>query len=286
MPEPKQYYSRLRGKTAIITGGGSLQDGDHIGTGAAMSVWFAREGANICIVDLNLERGQRTERRISAAGGRAIVVAADITSADGCRKAVDATIKAFGGVNILVNNVGANSPNAGWVGGGKIDTHPEDVWRSLLDLNLTSAFLMSKAAITELVKGETSAIVNIASIAGMQATGATAYGCAKAALIAFTHDLALAYGKQGLRANVISPGHLFSPQVSEILDDAGRARRRNITPLGIEGDAWDVAATALFLASDEARYLTSLSIPVDGGVTQMAPLAALQEFLKHESAGG
>jgi NAD(P)-dependent dehydrogenase (short-subunit alcohol dehydrogenase family) len=286
MPEPKQYYSRLRGKTAIITGAGSLQDGDHIGTGAAMAVWFAREGANVCIVDLDLERGQRTERRIRVAGGNAIVVTADVLSADSCRQAVDAAIGAFGKIDILVNNVGANSSSSGWVGGGKIETLPEDVWRGLLDLNMTSAFLMSKAAIPELIRQETSAIVNIGSISGLQAIGSTAYSCAKAALIAFTHELALAYGRDGLRVNVISPGHLYSPQVSGILDDAGRARRRDITPLGIEGDAWDVAAAALFLASDEARYLTSLSIPIDGGVTQMAPLAAIQTFLKHDSAGG
>lgn len=286
MPEPKQFYSRLAGKVAIITGAGAVRDDEHVGTGAAMAVWFAREGAKISIVDLNTERGERTAKRIRDAGGEAIVVEANITSGESCRNAVAKTVETYGSVNILVNNVGANSASAGWVGGGKIDSLPENVWNEIIELNLTSAFLMSKAALPEMVKSGSSSIINIGSLSGLQAIGSTAYSAAKAGLITLTHELALAYGRDGVRVNAVSPGHIYSPQVSGILDGAGRERRKDITPLGIEGDAWDVAALALFLASDEARYLTSLSIPVDGGVTQMAALAAMQTILKHESAGG
>ena len=283
---PTNYYSRLKGKTAIVTAAGTLEDGDHVGTGAAIALWFAREGANICIVDIDELRGRHLLERIESDGGSATLVIADILTSEGCARAVASAVTSFGEIDILINNLGANSPHSGWVGGGKIHTLPDDVWRGLIDLNLTSAFMMCKAAIPEMIKRPTSVIINIGSIAAMQAIGSTAYGSAKAALIAFTHELALAYGPDGLRANIVSPGHIHSPMVSSMLDDAGRARRAEITPLGIEGTAWDVAAVALFLASDEARYLTSLSIPVDGGVTQMAPLAVLQAFVKHDSAAG
>jgi NAD(P)-dependent dehydrogenase (short-subunit alcohol dehydrogenase family) len=269
LPRPGRHFDRLRGKTALVTGAGCSDDSDHVGTGAAIALAFGAEGAHVCVFDLDPARGERTRRRIAAARGEAIFVKGDVTSAGDCQRAIYTTLSTFGSLQVLVNNVGGN------VGGGKLDAIAEPQWRSLLDFNLTSAFLMSKAAAPHLIRNPGSAIVNIASIAGLQALGSPAYGSSKAALIALTHELAAIYGRDGLRVNVIAPGHLHTPLVCGTVNEAGRERRRNIAPLGVEGDAWDVAAAAVFLASDESRFITSVCIPVDGGVTRIGPLAAL-----------
>jgi NAD(P)-dependent dehydrogenase (short-subunit alcohol dehydrogenase family) len=162
---------------------------------------------------------------------------------------VDSAVAALGELHVLVNNVGSSG------GIGKLDTISDQTWHSLVELNLTSAFLMTKAAMPAITANTGCSIVNIASVAGLQAMGSFAYGGAKGGLVGFTHDIAMSYGREGVRANVIAPGHLFTPFVFQKLDPEARERRRMISPLGVEGDAWDVAAVALFLASDEAlRY--------------------------------
>jgi NAD(P)-dependent dehydrogenase (short-subunit alcohol dehydrogenase family) len=143
-----------------------------------------------------------------------------------------------------------------------------------MDVNLRSALLMTKYSIASLVAARGS-IVSIASVAALRAHGGgVAYSASKAALIAMTRDVAIMYGGQGVRANIVAPGHIYTPLVEGMLDAKERETRRRIAPLAIEGDAWDIAAATLFLASDEARFITATCLPVDGGVVEVGPLTA------------
>lgn len=265
MPAPKRHYDRLAGKVALVTGAGS--QGDGVGTGKAISYVFACEGARVCLVDREPERAAQTLAMIRGAGGEAFVHAADVTIEAGCDGAVAAAVERYGQLDVLVNNVGMGA------GGGPLEALPPALFDQVLAVNLRSAFLMSRSALPHLAKQHGN-VVNIASTAGLRAHGAAAYGPAKAALVQFTGELAVTYGREGVRSNCIAPGHIFTPLVEQFLDAAARERRRRIAPLAVEGDAWDVALAALFLASDEARFVTGTCLPVDGGVTQVAALTA------------
>lgn len=260
-----RHFERLAGKVVLVTGAGS--QGAGVGTGKAISVVFAREGARVCLVDRDPARAEDTARRIRDAGGHAIVVPADVTDESACAAAVAATVDQWGTLDVLVNNVGVGG------GGGTLEGLAPAEFDRLLNLNFRSAYLMSRAAMKPLLASRGN-VVNIVSTAGLRAHGSAVYGPSKAALLQFTGELAVMYGRQGVRANAVAPGHIFTPLVTEFIDDAGRERRRRIAPLNVEGDAWDVAFAALFLASDEARFVTGACIPVDGGVTQVAALAA------------
>ena len=269
MPQPTQYWQRLAGKVAIVTGAGS--QGDGVGTGKAMACVFAREGARVCLVDLDRDRAEATRSMIHADGGEAFVCAADVTEPQACANVVAATAERYGRLDVLVNTVGFGA------GASRLEALPDALWDRVMSVNLKSAMLMSKHALPQLIAARGN-IVNIASSAGLRAHGAVAYGPSKAALIALSRELAVMYGRDGVRANTIAPGHLFTPLVEQFVDAAGRDRRRRIAPLGIEGDAWDVAAAALFLASDEARFITGVCLPVDGGVNEVAALTALEGY--------
>ena len=270
MPRPTEFWQRLRGRTAIVTGAGT--QGPGYGTGRAIACVFAREGARVCLVDLDAGRAEETRRLIADDGGEAFVCAADVTVGTDCQRVVAATLERYGSLDVLVNNVGIAS------GAVRIEQVEEAAWQRMFDVNLKSAMLMSRAAIGALVACGSGAIVNIASIAGVRAHGALAYGPSKAAMIAFTRELAVVHGRDGIRANVIAPGHIFTPLVEGLLPASLRERRRLIGPLGVEGDAWDVASAALFLASAEARFITGVCLAVDGGVTEIGPSKAV-EFL-------
>jgi NAD(P)-dependent dehydrogenase (short-subunit alcohol dehydrogenase family) len=265
MPAPHRHYDRLAGKVALVTGAGS--QGQGVGTGKAIACVFARERARVCLVDREPRRAAETLDMIRSAGGDAFVQAADVTTQDGCEGAVEAAIARYGHLDILVNNVGLGA------GGGKLDQLTAQTFDTVMQVNLRTAYLMSRCALPHLVARRGN-ILNIASTAALRAHGAAAYGPAKAALVQLTREISVTYGRDGVRANSIAPGHLFTPLVEQHLDAGGRERRRRIAPLGIEGDAWDVALAALFLASDEARFITGACLPVDGGVTQVAALAA------------
>jgi NAD(P)-dependent dehydrogenase (short-subunit alcohol dehydrogenase family) len=270
MPAPHRHYDRLTGKVALVTGAGS--QGQGVGTGKAIACTFAREGARICLVDREPARAAETLQRIESTGGDAFVHTADVTTQDGCEGAVQAAVARYGQLDVLVNNVGFGA------GGGKLDQLPPELFDTVMHVNLRSAYLMSRSALPHLVARRGN-VVNIVSTAGLRAHGAAAYGPAKAALLQFTREIAVSYGRDGVRANSIAPGHLFTPLVEQYLDAAGRERRRRIAPLGIEGDAWDVALAALFLASDEARFISGACLPVDGGVTQVAALTAHEMWM-------
>lgn len=260
--------ARLQGKTALITGAGSV--GDDIGIGKAIALLFAREGAQVGVVDMQAERAEQTRDDIIQQGGDAIALPADVTRGEQCEKIIASTLAHFGKLDILVNNVGI----AG--GGGPIESLDESMWQKVIDVNLKSAMLMCKYALPALKK-KGGAIINIASISGIRAMGAgAAYGPSKAALIMFTRELAAMYGRDGLRANVVAPGHIYSPMVANFFTPAMREARRKVSPLGFEADVWDVALATLYLASDEARFITGVCLPVDGGVSELGGLLANQ----------
>jgi NAD(P)-dependent dehydrogenase (short-subunit alcohol dehydrogenase family) len=269
MPKPNQYLGRLQGKVAIVTGAGSQGQGDGVGTGKAIAILFAGQGAKICLVDRDASRAEDTMSKIIAEGGDAFVVAGDVTGDTDCARAVAETVARFGGVDILINNVGIAAAN------GRLETVSDDDWDRVLAVNLKSAMLMSRHAVAEMVKRKGGSIVNIASIAGIRAYGGTAYGPSKAAMIHLARELAVIYGCDGIRANTVAPGHIFTPLTQGLLGEDARAARRKTGPIGLEGDAWDVAAAALFFASDESRFVTGSCLPVDGGVVETGSLAAL-----------
>jgi NAD(P)-dependent dehydrogenase (short-subunit alcohol dehydrogenase family) len=254
----------------MITGGGSTGDG--VGTGRAIAVLFAREGARVAVLDKDADHAEATCAEIARRGGEARPVLGDVTSAEDCQRMTDGSVSWLGHLDVLVNNVGIGS------GAGRLEDMTEDAWRRGVDLNLNSAFLMTRAAIPALLQGRGRAVVNIASIAGIRAHGTGSYGPSKAALIQFTRELAVIYGRDGLRANAVAPGHIMTPLVEKFVSSAARATRRVVAPLEIEGDAWDVAQAALFLAGPEARFITGACLPVDGGVTQLAALAAYERM--------
>lgn len=265
MPEPKSFSDRLGGRVAIVTGAGSYGAG--FGTGKAIACLFAAEGAKVALVDRDRARLDESSILIAKNGGEVLALEADVTDADACQSVIDRTIDHFGALEILVNNVGIASAEP-------LEEQTESDWRRILDVNLTSAMLMTRSALPHLSRRRNGVVVNISSLAGMSGMGGSvAYGASKAGLIQLTRDVALQYGRRGVRANVIAPGHIFTPMVGDI-DAEARKLRRQIAPLGLEGDAWDVAQAALFLASDEARFISGVCLPVDGGVSAISGMAA------------
>jgi len=258
---------RLDGKVAVVTGCGSFAPG--WGNGKATAILLARQGATVLGIDLDSAAAEAT-REIAANEGNPIHVAAcDVTNGEQVRRMIDECVDRFGRLDILINNVGQSEP-------GNPETMEEDVWRRQLDLNLTSAFLTSKAALPVMVDQGSGAIVNISSIAGQRWVGKdqVAYASAKAGLIQFTKVTAVSYAAKGVRMNCVVPGLMLTPLVQRLAQkyNAGDfegmvARRAAQVPMGRMGDAWDVAHAALFLASDEARYVTGTELVVDGGIT-------------------
>lgn len=261
MPRPTKSWDRLAGKVALVTGAGS----ETIGIGKAIALLMAAEGAKVCVLDLDAARAGITVDEIVAAGGEAVALVADVGDPAACKRAVDEAVAAFGGLDVLVNNVGIHSPTP-------LVPFDAPAWDRVSAVNLTSAAAMSGAAIPHMAARGGGAILMIASVAGMLAHGTSAYATSKAGMIALSRDLAAMHGRQGIRCNTIAPGHLFTSHMEHELTDEMRRVRRNVAPLGIEGDSWDVARAAVFLASEEARFITGVLLPVDGGVTAIGPL--------------
>lgn len=257
--DPGDAGRDLTGRVAIVTGGGALDDG--IGNGRATAVLFARAGAQVVVVDRKVELAARTVEMIEAEGGSALAVAGDVTSDGDCAAIVSAAVEAFGGVDILDNNVGIGSR-------GSVVDMEQTQWDRVMNVNVGSMFLMSKHAIPEMVKRGGGAIVNVSSISALRPRGLTAYSTSKGAVIALTRAMAVDHAGQGIRVNCVAPGPVYTPMVAGAgMSDELRDRRRNASPLKIEGTGWDIGNAVVFLCSDRARYITGQTLAVDGGVT-------------------
>ena len=258
---------RLKGKVAIVTGAGSVGPG--IGNGKATAMLFAREGASVLLVDYSLEAAEETRELIDEEGGASKTFRADVSRPDDCAAMVEECIRAFGRVDVLHNNVGIEIP-------GGIEEISEDDWDRTLDVNLKSVFLTCKHALPQMVKQGGGSIVNISSINGIRTLPALsgAYGASKAGMIALTREIAVEYAPKGIRANAILPGMMRTPFVEASLTNAWGGDveemmqlRDAMVPIGKQGESWDVAHAALFLASDEAKYVTGATLVVDGALT-------------------
>lgn len=275
MPRPTQFYRRVDGWGAIVTGAGSLGEG--IGTGKAIALLLAAEGARVALFDLDADRAEETHAEIAASGGEARVFVGDVTDAGQCLALVSQAADWLGSLDILVNNVGMGAAS-----GRLHETSPAD-WTRGMAINLESAVNMTRAAIPHLLAARGRAIVNIASVAGQRAHASGSYGVGKAAMIQLTREVAVMYGADGLRCNAVVPGHIMTPLVAKFASPDARRTRRLIAPLAIEGDAWDVAQATLFLAGPESRFITGAALPVDGGVTQVGPLAAHEAIVSRSA---
>jgi NAD(P)-dependent dehydrogenase (short-subunit alcohol dehydrogenase family) len=250
---------RLENKVAIVTGAGSIAPG--LGNGRAASILFAREGAKVLLVDLNPATAEETLATIKQEGGVAEVFGADVSRADDCRSMVEHVMKRWGKLDILDNNVGISGP-------GNVVDVDENTWDRVMTVNVKSMFLTGKFAIPAMTVTGGGSIINISSISALRPRGLTPYSASKGAVLALTRAMAMDHAKEGIRVNCVIPGPVYTPTVyhrrgtSEEL----REKRRKASPLGTEGTAWDTAYAVLFLASDEARWITGISLPVDGGV--------------------
>ena len=255
---------RLEGKAAIVTGAGS--SGPGVGNGKAAAVLFAREGARVLLVDAVVERAEETLEMIREEGGEASVFQANVIDGKECQAMVEACLERYGRLDILDNNVGISRR------GTVVEVSEED-WDYVMAVNVKSIVLCSKYAIPKMMEsGNGGCIINISSIAGLRAHSSTPYTASKAAVIGLTMTMAADHGPDGIRVNCIAPGLVYSPMVAPRMDDELRLIRRSAAPLGTEGDAWDVGYAALYLASDEARWVNGITLPVDAGLTAVSPV--------------
>ena len=258
---------RVKGKVAIVTGAGSVRAG--IGNGKATAILYAREGARVMLVDYNLEAAEDTRVLIEEEGGECITFQADVGKSDDCESMVAECIRSFGRIDILHNNVGIEIP-------GAIKDISEEDWDRVLDINLKSVFLTCKYTLPYMEQQGNGSIVNISSINAITTLPALSapYGASKAGMIALTREIAIEGASKGIRANAVLPGMMNTPFVEAALteawggDMAEMMRVRDaMCPTGKQGESWDVAHAALFLASDESKYVTGTTLVVDGGLT-------------------
>jgi NAD(P)-dependent dehydrogenase (short-subunit alcohol dehydrogenase family) len=248
---------RMGGKTAIVAGAGSRGPG--LGNGKAAAVLFAREGARVLCVDAVAERAAETVALIRGEGGEAEPFLADVTRPDECRAMVAAAVSRWGGLDVLHNNVGIESRK-------ELLEVTEEEWDRVLAVDLKSVFLATQAAVPAMTERGGGAVVCVSSLAGLRGHGRTAYAAAKAGIIGLVQSLAVQLGPQGIRINAIAPGYIWTPMV-EAMGPEARERRRRASPLGTEGAGWDVGWAAVYLASDEARWVTGQVLVVDGGLS-------------------
>ena len=261
-----QGRGRMNGKVALVVGGGSILPG--WGNGKAAAVLYAVEGAKVCVVDGRKEAAQDTVDIIEKAGGTAFAATGDATDEKDVAKFVKACMKKWGRIDVLHNNVGYATM------GGPIELD-QAAWQRSFDLNVTGCFLTCKHVLPHMLARKKGAIVNVSSVAAIRYTGYpySAYYAAKAAVNNFTMGLALQYARDGIRVNAIMPGLMNTPLIFQQISgqyatpEEMVAARDAACPSGKMGTAWDIAHAALFLASDEAGYITGVVLPVDGGLS-------------------
>jgi NAD(P)-dependent dehydrogenase (short-subunit alcohol dehydrogenase family) len=255
---------RLAGKVAIVTGAGSRGEG--IGNGKAASILFAREGAKVVCADQVASRAEETVAMIAAEGGTASVFEGDVSHRDGCQRLAAEALERYGRLDILQNNVGIPSAQS-------LEEITEEAWDNVMGVNVRSMVLAAQAAVPLMAATGGGSIINISSIAGLRAYPArsTAYTTSKAAVVGLTMALAGQLGGRRIRVNCIAPGQVYTPLVAERLDAAGRQRRATSGLIKDEGSAWDIGWAAVYLASDEARWVNGHVLTVDAGITITIP---------------
>jgi NAD(P)-dependent dehydrogenase (short-subunit alcohol dehydrogenase family) len=256
---------RVAGKVAIVTGGGSVGDG--IGNGRAAALLLAAHGARVTLMDRERAAAEATASMIEAEGGTCLVVEGDVTDPAACAAAVAVTVEAWGRLDILVNNVGTSRIR------GSVEDVDLDEWDQGLRVNVTSIVLMTRFAAPAMRRTGGGSIINIGSITGLHGGHPNVlYPTTKGAIISLTRTLAGQLGQDGIRVNCIAPGFVYTPTVySRGLPDGLREARREASVLKTEGTGWDVGYGVLYLASDEARWVTAIVLPIDAGVSGISP---------------
>jgi NAD(P)-dependent dehydrogenase (short-subunit alcohol dehydrogenase family) len=258
--------TRVEGKIAVVVGAGQTP-GATIGNGRATSLLLAREGATVLAVDRDLASAEETVAMVAEEGGTASALQADITSDADCGSIADTVVERYGRVDVLVNNVGIGTGDSG------ATKLTEDAWDLIFDVNLKGMWLTCKHVLPLLRAQGSGSVINISSVAAVCSVNLLAYKTSKAGVNALTHQLAMSSAKRGVRVNAIMPGLMDTPMAIESLAEASgadrdelRRARDALVPLGGKmGTAWDVAHAVLFLASDEAAFVTGVILPVDGG---------------------
>lgn len=257
--------SRVAGKVAIVTGAGSSAEG--IGNGRASAILLARQGASLCLLDLNLSAAEETGRMIEAEGGTCFAMQGDVSFEESCCNAVAETMARYGRLDILVNVVGTSKVR------GDATAVDLDEWDRGMAINIKSIVMMARHAVPEMRRTGGGSIINIGSITGLHGGHPNLfYATSKGAIVNLTRTMAGNHGPDGIRVNNVAPGFVYTPVVyGKGLPDDVREYRRAISVLGTEGTGWDVGYAVLFLASDEARWITGVTLPVDAGVSAISP---------------
>jgi NAD(P)-dependent dehydrogenase (short-subunit alcohol dehydrogenase family) len=251
---------RLSGKVAIVTG--AAASGAGLGTGKATAILFAREGAKVLLVNRSQSHAEELQREIEAEGGECSSFAADVSRQDQVARMVEAAVTRFGRLDILHNNVGIGGP-------GTAADVAETVWDDVMNVNLKGTMWCCKHAIPRMVDSGGGSIINVSTLAAVLGVrrgdvGFAAYSASKAGILGLTLSIAADFAARGIRANNLLVGMVDTPRL-EKLGEQAREKRRLAVPLRTEGTGWDVAWAAVYLASDEARWVTGASIPIDGG---------------------
>ena len=254
---------RLDGKVALITGSGS-------GIGESCATLFSQEGAKIAAADINHDSAVRTASMVTGAGGEAIALGGDVTSKAECERMVKDTVERFGSCDILVNSAGITPRYV------SADTPFDEKWDRVIDVNLNGTMLMSYYAVQQMREQGSGAIVNLASIIGLVgythgfglSDGFNPYPHSKGGVVQMTRDMGVTFAQEGIRVNALCPGFAYTALTTSLTEDpAALARIEGLHPMGRLGQAIEIAQAALFLASDEASFITGACLPVDGGYT-------------------
>ena len=264
--------TRLANKVAIVTGAGT-RSAKVAGVGVATAKLFASYGAKVLIVDMDESAAKTTEEAIAAGNGEASVFVADVAEESACRQLVEVAVERYGKLDILMNSVGIGGP-------GMVTEVTEELWNRVLDVDLKSVVFISKYAVPYMAKTGGGSIINISSVDGIRAamTRNVPYAAAKGGMISVTRAMAVHHGRDNIRVNCIAPGMLYS-SMTERVDETRREIRRKLAPLGTEGYAEDISMAAVFLASDEARWITGVLLPVDAGLMAAGPQSLLNNIL-------